>query len=1250
MRWVAIERAIVGFVMAFAMPSIAAADVDGHWMWYGDSETEQDPPSGKVWFRREVRAVEPATGVVHIAADEPFVLWVNGQRVGAGEGSKPYRFNLSGLVDRGVNVVAMEVENKRAPAGVLVDGEILHQTGNAAPFDAPADWFCTLQPPGEAWLQPGYDTSAWMPARDLGPHADSPWRDIAFADGYRDRFDVAPGLDLVRIAEPELVGSLVAITWGNRDRLIASREEGSILALIDSDSDGTYDRAVEYCSEVKNSQGLCQVGDELYAVGNGPGGAGIYRLPDHDHDDRADGVEQVALANGEMGEHGPHDVLFGPDGWLYHNLGNHAFVAQAPQPDSPVSPPYEGDLLRPRFEDGHGHAAGMPAPGGTNWRFSPDGSKWWLETAGFRNHYDIAFNRQAELFTFDSDMEWDVGQSWYRPVRVNHCVPGGEFGWRSGTAIWPDYYYDSLPATIDIGRGSPTGVVFYEHTHLPTEYHDSFLICDWSLGRILAVRLTPAGASYTGTVQTLVTGNPLNVSDIEIDRDGSVIFATGGRDTEGGLYRVFQPGAARRPARANNVAQLARLPQPQAAWFREDAARIKAASGDSWRVELAEFVKSGSPAEAVQVLSILAQQGPRPSRELLTIAAGHADSNVRAMAALLLADHPRAETAKVLNRLLTDKDPRVARRACEGIVRSGIAADVNTLLRLLEQPDRWLRFAARLALEKTPSRQWQNKVLTSDHPLVVLEGCLALVHRTTDAARIEKVLARAVELIEQVDALPSDQRLDALRLAQLALLHGAKGPPADRLGELLLARFPTGDAAFDREAVRVLASRHVRGAAEKFVEAIERPSSQEDQLHMALALAYLRTGVDDKLVKRVLKWYESTTNWEGGYSLALNVENIVAASVAHMSPAARRQVILGWKAGPRAAGLVLRRSKPDKIAGYEECVTDLLADVARSPGVDGGEMLVAMAVDSLAKSDSAASSALLRKLFGEHPDRRDSIARALAARPRPENVPYLLGSLQFGDTATLQICLASLARCDQAPEGPEPLRNVILAGLKLGSQGGMAAVELLGRWTGKSHTSGLNAVAALAEFQDWFHETYPDQPRAELATDDASKSPFTLVQLLAMIDGPAALTGDVTRGEAVFTRANCIKCHRFLNKGEGVGPDLTTVRRRFQRKEIMDSLVNPSQVISDQYRSVIVTTKAGQVFSGLRTTKDGEGRVGLLLSDATRIEIAGDEIEEVLPSPVSVMPEGLMKDVSPQELADLFAYLETSRTNSALGN
>ena len=151
--------------------------------------------------------------------------------------------------------------------------------------------------------------------------------------------------------------------------------------------------------------------------------------------------------------------------------------------------------------------------------------------AGFRNAYDFDFNSEGELFTFDSDMEWDWGLPWYRPTRVNHCVTGAEFGWRSGSAVWPEYYPDSLPATINIGVGSPTGVKFGRGKNFPGDYRQALYILDWSYGRIFAVHLKPHGASYTAEAEVFVKGKPLNLTSLQFAKDGSMYFITGGRGT-----------------------------------------------------------------------------------------------------------------------------------------------------------------------------------------------------------------------------------------------------------------------------------------------------------------------------------------------------------------------------------------------------------------------------------------------------------------------------------------------------------------------------------------------------------------------------------------------------------------------------------------------------------------------------------------------------------------------------------------------
>lgn len=1239
---------VSGFVLAVLLcsPCRSAEKKDEpQWIWYDAGDPAHSAPAGKVWFRREVRASEPSTGAARVLCDDRFILWVNGRKVGSGAAGKVYRFSLNGIVERGPNVIAVEAQNLGGKAGLYVDGEVRSQGGQVVSFDTGSEWVATLsQPRGEGWMQPMFDTSAWKGVKVIGPHDRSPWKNIVLKETYLDRFNVPEGFEVLRVAEPKLVGSLVAMTWGNRGRLIVSRERGPIFSVIDDNGDGIYDRVVEYTDKVKNCQGLCTVGDDLYAVGSGPKGVGLYRLPDKNHDDKADDVQLLVHHQGGMGDHGPHDVVFGPDGWLYHNMGNHAHITQKPEPNSAVRDYGEDYLLVPKFEDAGGHAAGIKAPGGTIWRFTPDGKHWWLETSGFRNEYDFAFNAAGDLFSFDSDMEWDVGAYWYRPVRVTHCTAGAEFGWRSGAAKWPPYYFDSLPGTVDVGRGSPTGVIFYDHSQFPQRFRGAFIGCDWSMGRLLAFHLKKSGASYTGTFETFLSGNPLNVSDIEVDRDGSIVFVTGGRATEGGIYRLRHKGGSTRAADASNVAELLTLPQIESAWAREIAARVKSTAGPKWETELAVAALSEDPAAQIRALTLLNQLGPKPDLNLLLDVSASKDATVRSFATHLLGFHTGEPVRAALVRLLSDPDATVQRRACEAFVRSGLEGPVDGLLTLLGSQDRWLRFAARLALERIPLDKWFHQALGSANLHVVTEALLASYRRDRRGSAKTILEQTSKQLTAPPTLLSVELRLAVLRLTQLALLQGVRNADSARIGQALLAQFPTRQSEVDAEIARILAALNVDGAAAKIIPLVEHAGTNGEQLHYALTLRYLNAGWNFDIKRRLMNWYEGTPGWEGGNSLTGYVRNVVGATSEKFTPQERNYFVRQWRSHPAGAALIVRVSQPEQIADFERIIADLLEDVGRKAS-PGEEDLIAAGIASLGKSSSLSARASLRRLYEQYPDRRESIARAIAVNPVADDWSVLMRTVQFSDMTTQQLCLGALADLDHKPDKADEYRAVIQAALKLGGNGGLAATGLLHNWTRADDKSGRDVGKAVEFYQKWYRENFPSAPPAELPQPDSAKSKYTFQQIadLSEHDG----RGSAERGRLIFSKAKCVKCHRFQSEGEGVGPDLTSVRRRFQRKEIVESIVYPSQVISDQYRMVQVETKEGQVYVGMPIPGVSKNdKLVLLLSDTTKLEIPKKRIEEQTASKTSVMPTGLLDPLSLQEVADLLAFLETSKFNA----
>ncbi|MCH2209395.1 MAG: c-type cytochrome [Lentisphaerales bacterium] len=265
----------------------------------------------------------------------------------------------------------------------------------------------------------------------------------------------------------------------------------------------------------------------------------IHRLWDKDNDGHFEKIEDILKLAGK-GEHGPHAIIQTPDKKnLYVVIGN---FTKTPDIPSRGTRNWQEDTLLEHMPDAGGFSANKKAPGGLVLKISPDGKEKEIFASGLRNTYDIALNPQGELFGYDSDADRDAGTPWYRPTRINHIVSGAEFGWRTGTSKWPDYYIDSLGAVIDIGPGCPTAMIFGTKTNWPAKYQKALFAMDWTYGRIYAVHLEEKGASYTAKQEIFIQGKPLAVTDMDVGPDGHMYFTTGGRRLQSALYKVEYVG------------------------------------------------------------------------------------------------------------------------------------------------------------------------------------------------------------------------------------------------------------------------------------------------------------------------------------------------------------------------------------------------------------------------------------------------------------------------------------------------------------------------------------------------------------------------------------------------------------------------------------------------------------------------------------------------------------------------------------
>jgi putative heme-binding domain-containing protein len=362
------------------------------------------------------------------------------------------------------------------------------------------------------------------------------------------KITLPPGFraELVHEVPAETEGSWVALTADDRGRLIASDQHGALYRITPSPlgGDPAHTKVEKLSVQLGMAQGLLFHKGQLYVVVNGEFGSfssGLYRVSDSNNDDKFDRIEQLRVFGG-AGEHGPHGIVLGPDGnSLYIVCGNHT---DPPLYSSTAVPPrWREDQLLPLITDPNGHAANIRAPGGWFAKMDLNGGNLELFSIGYRNCYDLAFNEAGDLFTYDSDMEWDIGTPWYRPTRICHVTSGSDFGWRTGNSVWPAYYIDSVPGAVDTGPGSPTGVVFGAGSKFPEKYQKALFAADWSYGNIYAVFLEPTGSSYTGSAERFAFAMPLGVTDMVVrPEDGALYFAVGGRKSASALYRIVWTG------------------------------------------------------------------------------------------------------------------------------------------------------------------------------------------------------------------------------------------------------------------------------------------------------------------------------------------------------------------------------------------------------------------------------------------------------------------------------------------------------------------------------------------------------------------------------------------------------------------------------------------------------------------------------------------------------------------------------------
>jgi putative heme-binding domain-containing protein len=855
---------IAALIVCF-FPLLATAEPQ--WIWLNKKATANE----KVRLSKAFEvAGEVKSASLKFTCDNGAKASLNGKPAGdCADWNMPVTTDAKGLLQVGRNELVLDARNETGAAAAVAVLTIELTSGDKMVVETGADWQAA----------PGEGSGETKEAVVIAKYGARPWGDILNGEkpltGRGPQAAQAPTdpatlkvpagfkVELLYTVPKAEQGSWVAITVDAKGRLITSDQQGGLYRVtvpplggeapatgivvepltLPNGSDG---------KPLGGAHGLLYAFDSLYLMVNEKNGKGLWRVRDTDGDDQFDQAEHLRKCDGG-GEHGPHSVQLGPDGKsLFFCDGNHTKLPENMEL-SRAARVWGEDHITPRMWDANGHAKGILAPGGHICKTDPDGKVVELYSYGFRNEFDFAFDANGELFTYDSDMEWDIGTPWYRPTRIVHATSGGDYGWRSGAGKWPAYYADSLPPSLDVGPGSPTGVVFGTGAKFPAKYQRAFYACDWTYGTMYAIHPTPAGASFRVEKEEFVAGKAMPLTDVVIHpQDGAMYFTIGGRKTQSALYRVTYQGSE------------STAPAP--------------------RVELTPEAKLRRQLEALHV------EGTGP--EAVEKAWPH-----------------------------------------------------------LAHADRFVRWAARVAIERQPAGNWAQRALAENNPQAALEALVALA-RCGDAA-LQPQLIGALEKLD-FNQTAEPVRLSLLRAWQLAFTR--MGKPEPEVRARILAKldplFPSADPLINRELVQLLVFLESTSVVPKTVPllamaadagqslatdellarnegyaraaqamAASRPNRQA--MAYAYALRVATAGWTPELRKTYFGWFPRTREWKGGNSFSKFIENIRTESLANFVPEGEERIALDEmsKAAPPAPPANLTMPKgPGKAYTVDDVV------------------------------------------------------------------------------------------------------------------------------------------------------------------------------------------------------------------------------------------------------------------------------------------------------------------------------------------
>lgn len=962
----------------------------------------------------------------------------------------------------------------------------------------------------------------------------------------------------------------------------------SIRMLEDQDGDGVFDRSTVFADNMTFPMGGAWYDGALY-VASPPS---IWRLEDTDGDGVADKRDAIVDKFGYTGNAASiHGCFFSPDGRLYWCDGYHGH----------------------EFKDDSG-AVTSKRSGSYLFSCRPDGSDVRIHCGGgMDNPVEVDFTDAGEVIG-------TVNILYTRP-RVDclvHWQYGGAYPHREAVLDELHVTGPLLTPMHQFGHVAVSGTTRYRSGVMDHRWRDNFFATFFNLGRVVRVELERSGSSFTPRQREFLScdSRDFHPTDVVEDADGSLLVI----DTGGWFYRGCPTSQIARPDIPGGIYRIRRrgmttLPDPrgrQIDWSQRSLAELMRDLKDTripvCEAAICECVRRGAdavPRLAATVRSadirarrngiyaltriVSADSGQQAAlasaataRRAIRDALQDRHPQIRQVACHAITVNPDSLAIPELTLLLHDESGAVRREALVALGRIGDAAAIPEIVVQLGDADRNISHAAAYALiEIGDARPIADAVADSANPATVIRARMAMLQIAP-----EQFTSHGQPICEW----PGDEDLqrEMLLFYQHVLRHARQHP------EIIGGAFPSEtnqlfsglveQVRSNRASHALLADYVARFAGVPEVAAAVGKLLEQSATSTAMRSALL-SGIAASQVPIDESWAKPLVD-EINSADEQRVQTALKSIASVRSDAFRPHV--------------LRLTKESNIVAIQLSAVETIVNWDRRLPADLFEMLVEMTASqrpdrSVRAAALLGAAALSRQQLG--------IVAGLLPNAGPQQLVDLVRL--FRSTGDAETATAFLAGLEQSRS---------FASLPM-----LELSEVVKRFPQELHSRANSLLDSL-----------------KAAENRKLQKLDSLVRLVP--------EGDPVRGKKLFfgDKSKCSTCHIVGREGKRVGPDLTKIGASRSPQDLAESIVFPSATIVRQYEPYSVLMKSGRNVSGL-VIADAPDSVTIQPTTGEPVRISRAEIEEMVAGTVSVMPRGLDESLSPQELADLIAWLQTLR-------